>query len=224
MIAAARAAQALGIHGVFAFDHLWPLGSPGRPSLGLYPVLGAVAAATATIRVGSLVARIGLLPDPVVLASIVSLQQIAGGRLVAGLGTGDEESAPEHDRNGIPFLGVRTRLESLTAVCEALLSAGVECWIGAGTAATNDVARSLGAVLNFWGASPARVAREVERGTRVTWGGPLPAGGATAAATLAGLAAAGSEWAIWGWPRSLDAVVESASGAGIDLRTPERRS
>jgi hypothetical protein len=220
VIVAAQAAEQVGIHGVFAFDHLWPLGSPSRPSLSLYPMLGAVAASTATIRPGSLVARVGLLPDAVVLASMISLRLIAGERLIVGLGTGDDDSAPEHARNGIPFLGARSRRESLCAVCESLLSAGVECWIGAGTAATNDVARSLGAVLNFWGATADRVAREVERGTRVTWGGPLPRDGAAAAAMLAALASAGSEWAIWGWPSSLEAVVDSAAVAGIALGTP----
>jgi alkanesulfonate monooxygenase SsuD/methylene tetrahydromethanopterin reductase-like flavin-dependent oxidoreductase (luciferase family) len=216
-IAAARAAEHLGIHGVFVFDHLWPLGSPGRPSLSLYPVLGAVAAATGAIRLGSLVARIGLLPDPVVLASMASLRQIAGGRIIAGLGTGDDDSAPEHERNGLPYLGARVRLESLGALCEQLLSVGIECWIGAGTAATNDVARSLGAVLNLWGATPERVAREVRRGTRVSWGGPLRGGVDTAAATLEALAAAGCEWAVWGWPSSLEAVVEAAAVAGVEL-------
>lgn len=219
VIAAARTAERLGIHGVFAFDHLWPLGSPGRPSLSIYPVLGAVAATTATIRPGSLVGRIGLLPDAVVVASIVSLRQISGGRLIAGLGTGDDKSAPEHERYGIPYFGARARHESLSTVCEQLLAAGVECWIGAGTNATNDVARSLGAVLNFWGASPDRVAREVLRGTRVTWAGPLPQDGAAAVRVLAGLSMAGCEWAVWGWPRSLEAVVESASEAGIKLGT-----
>ena len=218
-IAAASTAERLGIHGVFAFDHMWPLGSPGRPSLSLYPMLGAVAATTTTIRPGSLVARIGLLPDAAVLASIVSLQQIAGARLIAGLGTGDEEQPPEHDRNGIPYFGARARLESLEAVCRTLLSAGVECWIGAGATATNDVARSLSAVLNFWGASAERVAREVSRGTRVTWAGPVPGGASEAAAALAALVDAGSEWAIWGWPSSLQAVVDSATAAGIELGT-----
>lgn len=219
-IAAARAAEQAGIHGVFVFDHLWPLGSPGRPSLSLYPMLAAVATSTEVIRLGSLVARIGLLPDQVVLASIGSLARIAGDRLIAGLGTGDDESAPEHERNGLPYFGARARLASLGAVCEQLLSAGIECWIGAGTTATNDIARSLGAVLNLWGATPERVEREVRRGTRVSWGGPLRGGVDTAAATLTALSAAGCEWAVWGWPISLEAVVESAAAAGVELGTP----
>ncbi|HEV8064481.1 MAG TPA: hypothetical protein VGP46_06600, partial [Acidimicrobiales bacterium] len=43
---AAAEAESLGLHGVFMFDHLWPIGDPTRPSLSLYPTLGAVVAGT----------------------------------------------------------------------------------------------------------------------------------------------------------------------------------
>src|SRR5271166_6254526 len=62
-LATALAADHAGIDGIFAFDHLWPIGQKSRPALSMYPVLGAVAAVTSRIRIGSLVARIGLLPD-----------------------------------------------------------------------------------------------------------------------------------------------------------------
>ena len=39
---AARRAEALGIDGVFCFDHLWPMGQPGRPALSSGPLLGAL--------------------------------------------------------------------------------------------------------------------------------------------------------------------------------------
>ena len=51
VIALARESEVAGIDGVFAFDHLWPGGiAEERPSLSIYPVLGAVAAATSSIR------------------------------------------------------------------------------------------------------------------------------------------------------------------------------
>jgi alkanesulfonate monooxygenase SsuD/methylene tetrahydromethanopterin reductase-like flavin-dependent oxidoreductase (luciferase family) len=43
-LAAAREAERLGIDGVFCFDHLWPIGKPGRPVISSVPLLGAVAA------------------------------------------------------------------------------------------------------------------------------------------------------------------------------------
>ena len=42
-VAAAEAAEAAGLDGIFAFDHLWPIGHPGLPSLSMFPVLAAAA-------------------------------------------------------------------------------------------------------------------------------------------------------------------------------------
>jgi alkanesulfonate monooxygenase SsuD/methylene tetrahydromethanopterin reductase-like flavin-dependent oxidoreductase (luciferase family) len=218
---AAREAERAGLHGVFCFDHLWPLGHPERPALSLYPMLGAVGASTARIRVCTFVARIGLLPDQVVAASIESLHASFGDRLIAGLGTGDEASAPEHARNGLPYLGTAARLRSLAWALQRLSEADIECWVGAGNDATNQVARDAGASLNFWGASPARVAREVARSTTpVTWGGPLPASSDAAADALRALGGAGASWVVWGWPRSIDLVTEAAAKAGVELAPP----
>ena len=57
---AARRAEDAGHRRVFCFDHLWPMGQPGRPALSSGPLLGALVASTSTISVGTLVARIGL--------------------------------------------------------------------------------------------------------------------------------------------------------------------
>ena len=57
LVDAARRAEALGFTGVFLFDHLYPLDGPKRPVVELFAALGAVAAATSLLRVGSLVAR-----------------------------------------------------------------------------------------------------------------------------------------------------------------------
>ena len=66
-LAAAVKAEELGVDGVFVFDHLWPMGQPGRPAISSGPLLGALAASTSTIHIGTLVARIGLLPDNVLI-------------------------------------------------------------------------------------------------------------------------------------------------------------
>lgn len=215
---AARAAEAAGLHGVFSFDHLWPLGHPERPSLSVYPTLGAVGSVTRRVRVGTLVARVGLLPDEVVAAGIEGLQAMVGARLVAGLGTGDEQSAPEHFRYGLPYLGRRARVASLEALASRFVSSGIECWIGGGSLEVDAVARASGAALNLWGVSAERL-REVRARLRatVTWAGPLPKTAQAAAGMLSGLDAAGAEWVVWGWPDSLDLVVESAGLAGIGL-------
>lgn len=97
----AWAAEAAGLDGVFVFDHLWPIGQPSRPALSAFPVLAAVVAKTRRIRIGPLVARLGLLPDRLVVDSLVSLFELAGPRLVAALGIGDGKSAGENDAYGI---------------------------------------------------------------------------------------------------------------------------
>jgi len=214
---AARTAETLGLHGVFVFDHLWPMGDPTRPALSQYPMVAAVLTATERIRVGSLIARFGLLPDEVVLASLGGLAAIGGNRLIAAIGTGDAASADENDRLGIAYRSASWRRQSVLNAAVGLLGAGIECWVGAGASATNDLARAAGATLNFWGADLDVVRREVSRGTPVTWAGPLPKDGRAAAETLRGLADAGVTWAVWGWPSSLELVVEAAKIADIRL-------
>lgn len=216
VIDTARAAEQAGIHGVFVFDHLWPTGSPQRPALAAYPLVAAVLAATRTIRVGTLVARIGLLPDEVVLACFGGLTTIAEGRLIAGLGTGDSTSADENERLGIPYPSARTRRSRLGEVGAVLQGAGIETWVGAGTQATNELAGSLRATLNLWGAHPDRVRDIAAGGGAVSWAGPFPKDG-SAPEVLESMARAGASWAVWGWPPSVESVVSAAVRARIEL-------
>jgi alkanesulfonate monooxygenase SsuD/methylene tetrahydromethanopterin reductase-like flavin-dependent oxidoreductase (luciferase family) len=218
-LGAARDAESAGLHGVFCFDHLWPMGQPGRPALSCLPMLAAVAAVTRRIRLGPLVARVGLLPDQVLLASLESLANIAGDRLLVGIGTGDSKSAEEHLRNGLAYLGPAARLESLVGICRRLHAVGIEAWVGAGSEATNEAARAANAALNFWDVTPERLSEEVRRGP-VTWGGPIPGGTDEAAAKLLALAGAGASWVVWGWPSSLGEVAEAARAAGVELGPP----
>ncbi|MGH9172532.1 MAG: LLM class flavin-dependent oxidoreductase [Acidimicrobiales bacterium] len=222
-LGAATEAQRLGLHGVFVFDHLWPMGDPSRPSLSVFPVLGAVAARTDRIALGTLVARVGLVPDEVVLASLEGLSRIAPGRVIAGVGTGDKASEPENERLGIPMLSPASRRAGLRAIAEQLQADGVECWVGAGAEASNDVARDLNLTLNLWDVPAETVAAEVARGTTVSWAGPLPAEAGSAAAKLRELAEAGAGWVVWGWPRSLQSVVDACRDAGLELEGERRR-
>ena len=119
---AARRAEELGIDGVFCFDHLWPMGQPGRPALSSGPLLGALAAATSTISIGTLVARIGLLPDPVLISVLTSLANLSAGRFIAGIGTGDSKSREENDAYGVPFDDADMRRRRLEAVATAVLA------------------------------------------------------------------------------------------------------
>ena len=128
-LAAARRAEALGIDGVFVFDHLWPMGQPGRPALSSGPLLGALAASTSTIHLGTLVARIGLLPDEVLLDVLCGVEALSGGRLVAGIGTGDRLSREENEAYGIPYEQAQIRRERLESVATAVAGTGIPVWV-----------------------------------------------------------------------------------------------
>jgi len=210
-IAAGKEAERLGLDGVFCFDHLWPMGQPDRPALSCWPLLGALAASTSTIRVGTLVARIGLLPDPMLTGALVGLSAISGGRIIAGLGTGDRLSRGENEAFGIPFESADRRRERLGEVAAAVMAAGIPVWVGSGQDKTVGLTRSLGATVNLWESEPARVAELVSSGLDVTWGGPVGSGVGEAAGHLTALADAGASWAVCAWPDSLEVIAEAAA-------------
>jgi alkanesulfonate monooxygenase SsuD/methylene tetrahydromethanopterin reductase-like flavin-dependent oxidoreductase (luciferase family) len=102
-IAAAARAAAAGYDGVFAPDHLFPPGAPGRPALEPFTVLAAVAALHRDLLVGTLVTRASLRPAGLLAKQAAALDQMSGGRAILGVGAGDSVSEPEHEASGIPF-------------------------------------------------------------------------------------------------------------------------
>ena len=209
-------AEEAGLDGVFAFDHLWPLGSPERPALSCRLVLAAVAARTERIVTGTLVSRVGLLPDEILLAELRGVQEVSGGRLVAGLGVGDRKSVDEHLRTGIPMAPAGERRAAMSAVGRALTAGGATVWIGGGSPATTAVGVDLGVPVNLWEAPEPAVAAVFAAGAReVTWGGPLPDDPVAAGGRVASLAAAGVSWVVVAIPRTVGRVVEIRAAAGL---------
>ncbi len=205
---AAVQAENCGLDGVFAFDHLWPMGQRGRPALSALPLLGAVAAVTRRIMVGTLVARVGLLPDPVLLGELAALGRIAPGRVIAGLGVGDSKSAGENLACGIPIAPISERMASLAACAIALRAVGTEVWLGGGSAPVQEAARTAGVAVNLWGAEPGRVSGVAATGLEVSWGGPMPGPVESRLRWATSLARAGASWLVWGWPESPETVAE----------------
>ncbi|HVC68741.1 MAG TPA: LLM class flavin-dependent oxidoreductase [Acidimicrobiales bacterium] len=219
-VESARRAEALGLDGVFVFDHIWPLGRQDRPALTAFPVLGAVAAVTRRISFGPLVARIGLRPDDLLVAQLASLAAMAPGRLIAGMGTGDSQSAAENEAYGIPPGPADERRLALLRCARRVLDLGVPVWVGGGSTATTELAADLGAgvAVNLWAGQPAAVAALTGR-FEVTWGGPVATEPAELAQGLSELATAGATWAVCAWPESLDVLAEVAEmlrGAGAE--------
>jgi alkanesulfonate monooxygenase SsuD/methylene tetrahydromethanopterin reductase-like flavin-dependent oxidoreductase (luciferase family) len=208
---AAVRAEELGIDGVFVFDHLWPLGRRDRPALSAFPVLGAVASVTSRISFGPFVARIGLVPDDVLVAELASLARMAPSRLIAGMGTGDRHSAPENEAYGIPPGPADERRLALVGCARRVLALGIPVWVGGGSPATTALAVDLGpgAAVNLWEGQASAVAALTAR-CPVTWGGPVASEVTEIALELSALAEAGATWAVCAWPESLENVAEVA--------------
>ncbi len=203
----ARSAAEHGVDGVFAYDHLWPMGNRRRPALAPFPILAAVARSFPSLCVGTLVARIGMVSDDVLIAQFRALAAVAPGRVIAAIGTGDKLSAQENLAYGIGFDPAEVRRTSLRSVMATLLDDGLEGWIGGGAQPTLELAEDLRCAVNMWGATPEQVAVQAQA-TEVTWAGlPSPPGEATAIESLRGqrsaLEGAGASWAVFGWPVDL---------------------
>ena len=120
----ARHAEATGWDGVWFADHFMPNSADvGRPTLECWTTLAALAAVVPRVRLGALVSG-NTYRHPAVLAKMATtVDQVAGGRVVLGLGAGWQRN--EHEAYGIHFgtTGERlARLEEACRVVKALLT------------------------------------------------------------------------------------------------------
>ncbi len=230
--AAAEAAIAAGVDGVFCYDHIWPLGQPERPALAPFPLLGALATLLGPARragegpfLGTLVARVGLVPNAVLAAQFTALERLAPGRVIAGLGTGDRLSREENRAYGIPFPPAAVRRAELVELARELVGAGLTVWVAGGPAGRVEEARAAGAALTMWDAAPALVAERGggPDGLEVTWAGPPPAASSALGETVTSLARAGASWAVFGWPVNVEELVAAARALRAS-RAPAGRS
>lgn len=83
----AREAERAGWDGVFLWDHMqW---NPGVAPLDPWVLLGAMAAVTDRVRLGTLVTPLSRRRPHVVAKQIVTLDHVSGGRAVLGVGLGE---------------------------------------------------------------------------------------------------------------------------------------
>ena len=184
-------ATRLGLDGVFAYDHLWPMNSPTRPALAPFPVLAAIAARHEQLIVGPLVARVGLVGTTHLVEQFLTLHALAPGRVIAALGTGDRLSSQENEAYGLTTLSALERRQLVGETASAL-SSTMPIWIGGGADATNALARTLHAEINLWNANPDQVAQTAQSGP-VNWAGPLAS---DVAQSLGHLRDVGATWAV----------------------------
>jgi alkanesulfonate monooxygenase SsuD/methylene tetrahydromethanopterin reductase-like flavin-dependent oxidoreductase (luciferase family) len=196
----ARAAEEAGLDGVFLFDHLFrkrgdTAGAERRPALELMTMTAAVAAATHRIAVGTLVARATLRPAAVARTCFDTLARIAPGRIIAGLGGGDDESIAEDTAFGVLPIAAdfaAHRVQRLEATVEALGRRGYPVWVAGTSPASIRLAAGTDG-WNTWGDTASRFALAAAKvraavdgagrdpaGFAFTWGGlavlgPTPA-------------------------------------------------
>ena len=110
----AVAAEDGGFDSVWVMDHFWQLPMMGPPELEMlegYTTLGALAMATESVRLGTLVTGVTY-RNPALLAKIVTtLDVISRGRAICGIGAAWFE--PEHVGLGVDFPPLKVRFEML---------------------------------------------------------------------------------------------------------------
>lgn len=109
LLAVAHVAEETGFDAFFRSDHYQRIGEgdPGPGPTDAWITLAGLARDTSRIRLGTLVTPVTFrLPGPLAIA-VAQVDQMSGGRVELGLGTGWYDG--EHDAHGIPFpdFGVR---------------------------------------------------------------------------------------------------------------------
>ena len=116
--------EALGIRSLWLYDHLYGPGVPEIPSMEAWTLATAILARTERLRVGHMV-LCNSFRHPVVLAKMATtLDQISGGRLELGLGSGSIED--EHARAGLQWGTFADRSARLGETLEILTQAFAE--------------------------------------------------------------------------------------------------
>jgi len=212
--ASAAEAEAVGLDGVFAYDHLWPIGHPERPAFRPFPILAETLTTTSALSVGPLVARVGLVDNDVLEAEFMALHALGPGRVIAALGIGDGLSAAENAAYGIGLDAAPLRREALRELAGTLAGAGLEVWVGGTGPKTVELTRSISAAVNCWAVTPDAVAALAADGP-VTWAGDLPGDLDEMARHLDDLATAGATWCVTTYGTTAAMVAEAAAKVGL---------
>jgi F420-dependent oxidoreductase-like protein len=107
----AGTAERLGFEGLFTSDHYLSVVTDEPGSSDAWTVLGALAARTDRLRLGTLVSPVTFRLPGVLAKAAATVDQISDGRVELGMGAGWWED--EHRTHGIPFPAVDERMEML---------------------------------------------------------------------------------------------------------------
>ena len=106
-LALARAAEDAGLDALFRSDHYSAIIDPVAGALDAWATLAALAAATSTIRLGTLVSPATFRHPSVLARMAATVDHISRGRVEVGMGAGWYER--DHTENGFPFLDAKSR-------------------------------------------------------------------------------------------------------------------
>jgi F420-dependent oxidoreductase-like protein len=120
-LALAAACEEHGIPTLFRSDHYQNLDGqhPERGSLDAWATINALAAATTTLRLGTLVSPTSFRHPSVLAKLVVTADHVSQGRIDLGIGAGWHER--EHEAYGFPFLPTKTRMDVLEEQLEVLM-------------------------------------------------------------------------------------------------------
>ena len=183
----ARRAEECGLDSIWLFDHIWPLtGGSSRPIMECWSSLAYIAAATTRVTVGTLVTRSSMRHPAVLAKMAATVNEIAPGRLIVGIGSGDAASRRENESIGLDYFEGRARigqLRSTVAVVKGFFGADLveradefvnvrglpacprtgpppSIWVAGRGDAVLRIAGTLGDGWNGWGGTPESYARD----------------------------------------------------------------
>jgi alkanesulfonate monooxygenase SsuD/methylene tetrahydromethanopterin reductase-like flavin-dependent oxidoreductase (luciferase family) len=123
-LAVVRACEGYGWHAAYYADHFMPNGPDETPlrgdALELLTTLGALAGATTSIRLGSLVASATYRHPAVLAKSFTTLDHLSAGRMIVGLGAGWQLN--EHASYGIALGDVGERVSRFEEYVQVVAS------------------------------------------------------------------------------------------------------
>ena len=114
--------ESIGLDNAWVIDQFWIDGAPEVPLLEAWTTLAAVAADTQRIRVGSMVTNVANRNPGILAKSILTVDQVSGGRVDVAVGGGFYPV--EHEALGIDFLdavGRGDRLREAVAILDDAL-------------------------------------------------------------------------------------------------------
>ena len=115
-------AEATGWDGAYVADHFMgdgsSFGTPATPTLEATAAIGALAAGTQRVRLGTLVLGMTYRHPAVLAKWAATVDHVSGGRLLLGIGTGWQEN--EHEQYGIELGSRPERIDRFEEGCQVL--------------------------------------------------------------------------------------------------------